>query len=108
MNETFTTRVVLAPSGDELREMVRAQDGGVSGQVVEAVRDHGHHDVQHDEGAEEDEGDKVEIGDGVAAPLLRVSHVELAILGVVPLVSVRVARSSSHSRHHDVWPGFTR
>ena len=88
--------------------MVRAKDGGVSGQVVEAVRDDGHHDVQHDEGAEEDEGDKVEIGDGVAAALLWVSHVELAVLGVVPLVSVGVARPSSHSRHHDVRPGFPR
>ena len=83
------------------------KDGGVSGQVVEAVRDDGHHDVQHDEGAEEDEGDKVEIGDGVATALLRVSHVELAILGVVPLVSVGVTGSSSHSRHHDIRPGFT-
>ena len=108
MDKTLTTRVVLAPGGDELGEVVRAKDGGVSGQVVEAVRDHSHHDVQHDEGAEEDEGDKVEIGDRVATALLGVSHVELPVLGVVPLVSVGVARSSSHSRHHDVWPGFTR
>ena len=108
MDKTFTTRVVLAPGGDELGEVVRAKDGGVSGQVVEAVRDHSHHDVQHDEGAEEDEGDKVEIGDRVATALLWVSHVELAVLGVVPLVRVRVARSTGNRGHHDVWPRFTR
>ena len=96
MDKTFTTRVVLAPGGDELGEVVGAKDGGVSGQVVEAVRDHSHHDVQHDEGAEEDEGDKVEIGDRVATALLWVSHVELAVLGVVPLVRVRVARSTGN------------
>ena len=42
--------------------MVGAQDGRVSRQVVEAVHDDGDDDVQHDEGAEEDEGDEVEVG----------------------------------------------
>ena len=63
MNETFTTRVVLAPSGDELREMVRSQDGGVSGQVVEVVHDDGHEQVEHEEGAENEEGDEVNVGE---------------------------------------------
>ena len=59
--------------------MVRAEDGGVSGEVVEAVGDDGHHDVQHDEGAQEDEGDEVDVGHGRPAPLLRVRHVQLPV-----------------------------
>ena len=90
MDKTFTTRVVLAPGGDELGEMVRAKDGGVSGQVVEAVRDHGHHDVQHDEGAEEDEGHEVDVRDVRAAGLVRV---EQAARGLVALVGSLITRS---------------
>ena len=74
MNKPLTTGIVLAPSGDKLGEVVRAKDGGVSGQVVEAVRDDGHHDVQHDEGAEEDEGDKVQVGHVGPAVLVRVNQ----------------------------------
>ena len=50
--------------------MVGAQDGGVPGEVVEAVHDDGDDDVEHDEGAEEDEGDEVGDGEVVAARLL--------------------------------------
>ena len=62
--------VVLAPHGDELAEMVGSEDGGVPGEVVEAVHDDGDDDVEHDEGAEEDEGDEVGDGQVVAARLL--------------------------------------
>ena len=41
--------------------MVRPEDGGVSGQVVEVVHDDGHEEVEHDEGAEEDERHEVEV-----------------------------------------------
>ena len=41
--------------------MVGAQDGGVPGQVVEVVHDDGHEQVEHDEAAEEDEGDEVDV-----------------------------------------------
>ena len=41
------TRIVFSPDSDELVEMVRAQDGRVSGQVVEVVHDDGHEQVQH-------------------------------------------------------------
>ena len=108
MDESLPGRVILAPGGHELREVVRAQDGRVARQVVEAVRDHGHHDVQHDEGAEEDEGDEVQVGDGVAAALLRVDLVELPVLGVVPLVGHVVAGPARHRRHHDVRPRLAR
>ncbi len=42
--------------------MVSPQDGRVSGQVVEVVHDDGHEQVEHQEGAEEDEGDEVGVG----------------------------------------------
>ncbi len=54
--------VELCPGGDELAQVVGAKDGGVTGQVVKVVHDHGHEQVQHDEAAEEDEGDKVDVG----------------------------------------------
>ena len=54
--------VVFTPDGDELGEMVGAEDGAVARQVVEAVHDDGDDDVQHDERAEKDEGNEVEVG----------------------------------------------
>jgi hypothetical protein len=56
------TRVELCPGGDELAQVVGAEDGGIPRQVVKVVHDHGHEQVQHDEAAEEDEGDKVDVG----------------------------------------------
>jgi hypothetical protein len=52
--------------------VVRAQDGAVPGQVVEAVHDDGDDDVEHDEGAEEDEGDEVDVSERGPAVLARV------------------------------------
>ena len=34
----------------------------IPGKVVEVVHDNSHEEIQHDEGTEEDEGDKVEVG----------------------------------------------
>ena len=70
------------------------------------VSDDGHHNVEHNEGAEEDEGHEVDVGDDGPASLLRVGDVELAVLCVVPAVGARVAGPVSHRRHHDIWPGF--
>ena len=61
-----STWIKVSPGRDELPQVVRAEDGGVSGEVVKVVHDDGHEQVDHDEGAEEDEADKVEIG-GVAS-----------------------------------------
>ena len=86
--------------------MVGTKDGGISGEVVKAVSDDGHNNVQHNERTQEDEGDEIDVGHWRAAPLLRVRHVELSVLGVVPLVSVRVAGSPVHCGHHDVGPSL--
>ena len=41
--------------------MVGAEDGAVSGEVVEAVHDDGDDDVQHDERTQEDERHEVQV-----------------------------------------------
>ena len=60
-NYSLCARVVLCPDADELVEVMRAEDGGVPGEVVEVVHDDGDEEVEHDEGAEENEGDEVEV-----------------------------------------------
>ena len=64
-----SARVVLGPDGDELSQVVRPENGRVPGQVVEVVHDDGHEEVEHDERAQEDEGDKVDVGQGGATVL---------------------------------------
>ena len=49
-----------------------SQDGGVSGEVVEVVHDDSHEQVEHKEGAKEDEGDEIGVGHVGAASLQRV------------------------------------
>ena len=70
--------------------MMRAEDGGVPREVVEVVHDDGHKQVQHDEGAEEDEGHEVDVRDVRAAGLVRV---EEAARGLVALVGSLITRS---------------
>ena len=70
--------------------MMRAEDGGVPREVVEVVHDDGHKQVQHDEGAEEDEGHEVDVRDVRAAGLVRV---EQAARGLVALVGSLITRS---------------
>ena len=71
--------------------MVGPEDGGVPREVVEVVHDDGHKKVQHDEGAEEDEGHKVDVRHVAAAGLIRVEEQPCCL---VPLVSSLVTRSS--------------
>ena len=104
MDKTLTTRVVLAPGGDELGEVVGAKDGGVSGQVVEVIHDDSHEEIDHDETAEEDEGDKVEVG-GVAATGL--VWVEKFAGGLIPAVALLIAGSAPLAGQHDVWPSLS-
>ena len=55
--------VVLGPDPHELVQVVSPEDGGVPGQVVEVVHDDGHKQVEHQEAAEEDEGDEEGVGE---------------------------------------------
>ena len=84
--------------------MVGAQDGGVPGQVVEVVHDDGHEQVDHDEAAEEDEGDKVEVG-GVAATGL--VWVEKFARGLISAVALLIAGPASLAGQHDVRPSLS-
>ena len=98
-------RVVLSPDPDELVQVVGAEDGGVAGEVVEVVHDDGHEEVEHEEAAEEDEGDKEGVGEVGAAGLVRVH--DLARGGVDP-VGPEVALPPALAGEHDVGPGLAR
>ena len=54
--------------------MVSPEDGAVPGQVVEVVHDDSHEQVEHKEGAKEDEGDEIGVGHVGAASLQRVKN----------------------------------
>jgi len=59
--------VVFRPNCNEFAQMMRPQDWRVSGQVIKVVHDDGHEQVEHNEGAQEDEGDKVHVREIAAA-----------------------------------------
>ena len=83
--------------------MVRAEDGGVPGEVVEVVHDDGDEEVEHDEGAEEDEADEVGVGHhGAAAGVLEDAG------SAVVLPGGRVARLVVPAVQHDVGPTLAR
>ncbi len=102
-------RVVLRPDPQELVQVVRPQDGAVPGQVVEVVHDDGDEQVEHEERAEEDEGDEVGVGQ-VGSARLDLSHVDGLRHGEVHLRLQRlgVARPSGLAGEHDTRPGLTR
>lgn len=81
-----------------------AEDGAVARQVVEAVHDDGDDDVQHDERAEKDEGNEVEVGHVRPASLVRLDPMTRCL---VELVGPLVAFAPCNTGHHDVWPSFT-
>ena len=56
-----STGVKVCPGSDEFSEVVGAEDRGVPRQIVKVVHDDGHEQVEHDEAAEEDEGDEVDV-----------------------------------------------
>ena len=59
---------------------------GVPGEVVEVVHDNSHKEVEHEEAAEEDEGDEVGVGEVRTATLFRVQHLDLesSLISVKP------------------------
>ena len=81
-----------------------AQYGGVSSEVVKVVHDDRHEQVQHDERAEEDEGDKVDVRHVRSTGLFRIQK---GPGGFVPLIGIDITRSAWQSIQHDVWPSFT-
>ena len=97
--------VILRPDPDEFVEVVGSEDGGVSGQIVEVVHNDSYEEIEHEEAAEEDEGDEEEVCDVTAAHLARLE--ELA-RGLVPLDGAGVADLARPACQHDVWPRLSR
>ena len=56
-------RVVLTPEPDKLVEMVRTENGPIPGQVVEVVHDDSDKEIENEEGADDEEGDEIGIGE---------------------------------------------
>ena len=104
MRNLLRTRIVFCPDPDKLVQMVSTQDGTVSGEVVEVVHDDGHEQVEHEEAAEEDEGDKEEVGDVAAAGLARLQQLPG---GAVLLDGPGVTLLSGSTGQHDVRPGLS-
>ena len=83
---------------------MRSQDGTVPGEIVKAIHDDSDDNVEHDEAAEKDEGDKVGVRYGRSTPLVGIDHFPRRL---VVAVGSGVARPTRNAGHHDVWPGFT-
>ena len=66
--------VVLRPNSDKLVQVMSSQNGGIACQVIEVVHDDSHEQVEHKEGAKEDEGDEIGVGHVGAASLQRVKN----------------------------------
>ena len=73
-------------------------------EIVEAVHDDSDDDVEHNEWAEEDEGDKVEVGHGGAAGTVGVDQLAGRL---VVLQGQLVTGPSRNASHHDVRPSFS-
>ena len=56
------TWVVFCPYSNKLVQMVSAQNGRVTGEVIKVVHDDSNEQVQHEEGAKENEGHKIGVG----------------------------------------------
>ncbi len=95
------TWVILGPDPEELVQVMGSQDGRVSGEIVEVVHDDSDEQVQHEEGAQEDEGDEVDVRE------VRPAHfvVEPA-RGLVDGKGQRVALAPGHAGQHDARPSF--
>ena len=104
LGNLHSTGVEFCPGGYELPQVVGAEDGGVPGQVVEVVHDDGHEQVDHDEAAEENEGDEVEVGGVAATGLLRVEKFPCCL---IPAVALLVTGPTSLAGQHDVRPGLS-
>ena len=79
------------------------QNGAVPGQVIKVVHDDGHKEIEHEEGAEEDECDEVGVGEGGTA------HFGLVLAGrLVEGEGPGVARTTLLTGKHDARPRLTR
>ena len=83
--------------------MVRSENRRVPRQVVKVVHDDSHKEVEHEEGGEEDKGNKVDVGHARAARLGLVAARRL-----VKHHRVRIAGPPRIAGEHDTRPRFPR
>ncbi len=84
--------------------MMGTQDGRISGQIVKVVHDDSDEEIEHKEGAEEDEGDEVGVGHVGPARLVGVGDLPGRRVPLHGPVRTRVAGLACQ---HDTWPGLT-
>ena len=94
-------RIVFAPDADKLGQVMGSQDRRVPGQVVKAVHDDGHHNVEHNEATQKDETDEIEVGNIGATGFLGVHYFPG---GFIELEGFGVALAAADARHHNVGP----
>lgn len=79
------------------------QNGRIACQIVKVVHDDSHEQIQHEKGAEEDEGDKIQVGHLRAACLVWVQGLACRL---VVLVRPWVTGTACFTGKHDAGPGF--
>ncbi len=99
----LSTRIIFCPNPDELVQMVSAQDRRISCQVVEVVHDDGDEQVEHEKGAEENEGDEVGVGEHRTAGLERVDDLPGRL---IVLERSWVADAAGLAGQHDTRPSL--
>ena len=80
-----------------------SQNRRISGEVVKVIHDDSNEQVEHDEGAQEDEGYKVYVGDFRSTGLLWIYQLS----SCVPFICSFITRSSRQTCQHDFRPGFS-
>ena len=90
---------------EQEQEKEKEKEKEAPGEVVKVVHNDGDKQIEHDEGAEEDEGHKVDVGSVGAARLVGVDEEPG---GIVPLIGPLVTGPARQPSKHDVWPGLAR
>ena len=57
-----STWIIFWPDSDEFSQMMRPQNGAVSGKVVKIIHNDSHKQVEHDKGTQKDERNEVHVG----------------------------------------------
>jgi hypothetical protein len=96
--------VVLGPELHKVVQVMRAENGPISRQVVEIVHDDGHEQVDNQEGAQAHKGHKV--GNGHPAGAVLLLRAAVALCARRP--RKRIARLDRLNRDHDLLPRLAR
>jgi len=76
--------------------MMRAENRGITSEIIEIVHNDSDEKIQHKEGTEEDEGHKVDVGNVGAARVFR----------VLVLAGLRITWPTGTTGQHDCLPGL--